>query len=976
MDETEAIKSPASEGMGEPTLPPFAPACSPDSAYMWGSLDGPTMCDRVIACYSEVIYWKRNVFRIPSGKAGKAFVSEMAKLFQAFAEENRIESFALTAAVVLPHLLLQKPHKGSKMKDHTRCLNRRLQLWLNGDVEGLLTEGRTIQQRLGTHRPSDRGTEEARAFANLMKKGKVKDATRLLSDDSKGTPLPLDLVVNTDDSGETVRDVLHKKFPPRRPLVEAALQADGPEQHTHPIIFESITGPLIRTTALHTSGSAGPSGMDAQGWRRMCTSFHDASQHLCEAIAAVARRLCTSLVDPKALRGFTCSRLIALDKQPGVRPVGIGEVSRRIIGKAVLSVIKDDILRVAGVKQLCVGQQAGCEAAIHALRCIFDHSSTEAILLVDATNAFNNLSRKTALINIQHSCPSLAIILINTYRQDPEFYIEGEAILSTEGTTQGDPLAMAMFALAMVPLIDKMSGEVQQIWYADDASAGGKMDGLRAWWDKITELGPEYGYFPNPAKTWLVVKEEHLETAQNKFEGSGIQLTTQGRQYLGAPIGSKEFVELSVKKKVDAWAANVEKLASIAKTHPHAAYAAYCHGLRHRWKFIMRTTPIDGVTFTPLETTIRNHLLPSISGKWDISDSMRKILAMPTRCGGLGLANPQEEGTCEYAASCLLTRPLVDLILQQEGDITPDCYAKKKQAKTTIIRQKLRHTAEATAGVLEKVPVDVRRMIELAAEKGASSWLTTLPIEEHGFHLNKTAFWDAIYMRYGWKPERMPEKCVCSAQFSVEHALTCPRGGFTFIRHNEIRDLTANLLSEVCHGVQTEPDLQPLTGETLSLQTANGQDNARLDIRARGFWGERRQDAFFDVRVFNPHASSNRLTSPGACYRKHEKEKRRKYEERIREVEHGTFTPLVFSATGGMGTTAEIFYKRLASLISEKNNQDYATTMGWIRCCISFSLIRSAVMCVRGSRSSYHHPISPSSMPADLVATEGRVTRW
>ena len=96
MDETEAKKSPASEGMGEPTLPPFAPACSPDSAYMWGSLDGPTMCDKVIACYSEVIHWKRNVFRIPSGKAGKAFVSEMAKLFQAFAEENRIESFALT----------------------------------------------------------------------------------------------------------------------------------------------------------------------------------------------------------------------------------------------------------------------------------------------------------------------------------------------------------------------------------------------------------------------------------------------------------------------------------------------------------------------------------------------------------------------------------------------------------------------------------------------------------------------------------------------------------------------------------------------------------------------------------------------------------------------------------------------------------------------------------------------------------------
>ena len=135
------------------------------------------------------------------------------------------------------------------------------------------------------------------------------------------------------------------------------------------------------------------------------------------------------------IKAGTCSRLIAPDKKPGVRPVGIGKVSRRIIGKAVLSVIKEDILRVAGVKQLCVGQQAGCKAAIHALRCIFDHSSTEAILLVDATNAFNNLSRTTALINIQHSCLSLATILINTYRQDHEFYIEGEAILSTEGMT-------------------------------------------------------------------------------------------------------------------------------------------------------------------------------------------------------------------------------------------------------------------------------------------------------------------------------------------------------------------------------------------------------------------------------------------------------------------------------------------------------------------------------------------------------------
>ena len=78
---------------------------------------------------------------------------------------------------------------------------------------------------------------------------------------------------------------------------------------------------------------------------------------------------------------------------------------------------------------------------------------------------------------------------------------------------------MAMFALAMVPLIDEVSSEVRQIWYADDASAGGKLDGLSAWWDKVTEFGPQYGYFPNPTKTWLVVKEEHLEAAKTCLEG-------------------------------------------------------------------------------------------------------------------------------------------------------------------------------------------------------------------------------------------------------------------------------------------------------------------------------------------------------------------------------------------------------------------------------------------------------------------------
>ena len=183
------------------------------------------------------------------------------------------------------------------------------------------------------------------------------------------------------------------------------------------------------------------------------------------------------------------------------------------------------------------------------------------------------------------------------------------------------------------------------------------------------------------------------------------------------------------------------------------------------------------------------------------------------------------------------------------------------------------------------------------------------------------------------------------------HALGCPCGGFPSIRHNELRDITAELLTEVCHCVGVEPTLQPLTGEQFSYRSANVEVGARLDVVAEGFW-VRRQKAYFDVKVFNPFAPTYGSISLSQCYRRAELEKRRMYEERVREVELGSFTPLVFSCSGGIGPLANIVYKCIANLISEKSNQSYGTALYWLRCRLSFSLLRSAITCLRGSRSS------------------------
>ena len=140
-------------------------------------------------------------------------------------------------------------------------------------------------------------------------------------------------------------------------------------------------------------------------------------------------------------------------------------------------------------------------------------------------------------------------------------------------------------------------------------------------------------------------------------------------------------------------------------------------------------------------------------------------------------------------------------------------------------------------------------------------------------------------------------------------------------------------------------------------------------MAASGLWGDQYEKAFFDVRVFNPYAPSNRQPL-ATCYRKHENIKKRAYEQRVREIEHSSFTPLVLSLTGGLEKAATVCYKRLASMLSSKHDQPYSSTIAWIRCALSFSLLRSSIQCIRGARSTVGHTMRQPVPPIDLVTSE------
>ncbi|KAL5467222.1 hypothetical protein EMCRGX_G031422 [Ephydatia muelleri] len=246
-------------------------------------------------------------------------------------------------------------------------------------------------------------------------------------------------------------------------------------------------------------------------------SFQRASTDLCNSLALVARKICTTYVDPQGLAALTANRLIALDKCPGVRPIGVGEIVRRIISKAVLFVIKSDVLEAACTLQLCAGHEAGtCEAAMHLMCRIFHDATTEAVLLVDANNAFNSLKH----------------------------------------------------------------------------------------------LG----------KTWFIAKPQHERDAKELFSGTGIGITSEGKQHLGAALGSRSFLESYISEKVKVWTSTILNLSFIAKTQPHAVYCAFVHGVSGLWTSFLCTIPDISSLLQPLEDTIRLHFIPSITGRDSISD--------------------------------------------------------------------------------------------------------------------------------------------------------------------------------------------------------------------------------------------------------------------------------------------------------------------------------------------------------------------
>ena len=664
--------------------------------------------------------------------------------------------------MVMPSLLLQRPTIKTKAKDHARCLERRMNKWIEGDFNALVIEGRTIQKAFQS-KNKKKVENVSKTFCNFMLKGKVKNALRLLETCPTSGVVPLnDEVIST----------LTEKHPEQKEASDDIL-IEGDPPFIDPVLYDNINESTILKAAIKTKGCAGPSGVDADGWRRILVSrnFGDDGKDLRDALASFARKLCTENMVTKAvlLSPYTASRLIPLDKSPGIRPIGVGEVIRRIVGKAILSVIKPMVVDNAGFQQLCAGQESGTEASIHSLREILDEDDTDGVLFLDASNAFNSINRKAMINNLQHTCPTIANCIRNTYSFPSRLFVQGGVeIESSEGTTQGDPLAMPSYALAILPLLQSLDTKLRRMAFADDFRGSGKLEEIRQWWGYIGSNGPKYGYYPNATKSWLVVKPEFLEEAERLFAGTGINISSEGRPYLGSFINvndgksQDDFVENKVKK----WIKKIEKLSEIALFQPQAAYLAFTTGLRHKYTYISRTTPnikehlikLDHVINTKFlkAIVINTKFLKAITEQQDLSVNERKLLSLPVSLGGLGIPIFNDLCDVEYVNSTKFSRPLTDAILTCENIVFEDISISNRRVRAEIKRERGERNKTVLQNLQSEMHVEKLRANEISQLKISSSWLTSLPIKEEGFSLSKREFFDALALRYRWNVKHLP----------------------------------------------------------------------------------------------------------------------------------------------------------------------------------------------------------------------------
>ncbi|CEM39092.1 unnamed protein product [Vitrella brassicaformis CCMP3155] len=451
---------------------------------------------------------------------------------------------------------------------------------------------------------------------------------------------------------------------------------------------------------------------------------------------------------------------------------------------------------------------------------------------------------------------------------------------------------------------------LRQCWYADGSSALGKLHGILVWFRALRRIGPSYGYHPEAAKSFLVVKPELEQIARELFEPEGVQIVT-GKRFLGGYLGDEGRRAVFLGEKVEGWVHGVRAHASAACNFPHTAHAAMTRSLQMEWDYVFRVVLTDECALSPLREAIAKELLPALLGG-PVTPSEVDLMLLPARFGGTGIRDPLDRTAAAYPASRASTK-VVSKSVQGKAPIHPgDHRATIRHALTKSKQQQdVVHKIKREAALPH---IDRRRhhVLSRSAEYKTSGCMTTLPSTDNNTGLDAAEFRNALNMRYGRHPPGLAARCDhCNQPLTVDHALCCKRYGLVIRRHNELRDTFAELIGMAWGDAGVRREVVLKEGE-------EGKGGVRANIVARGVW-DRQAAALFDICITDvdapSYASKNRSTN--SILKQHETAKKKKYHSAVCDS-RVTFCPLVVTCDGVWGHDANVFIAHMAHALLEK----------------------------------------------------------
>lgn len=479
---------------------------------------------------------------------------------------------------------------------------------------------------------------------------------------------------------------------------------------------------------------------------------------------------------------------------------------------------------------------------------------------------------------------------------------------------------------------------------------------MKEWLELLKQEGPKWGYFPEPKKSYLIVKAGKEEEARQLFPEVNV---VGSHRYLGGVIGPSEARADYVRDKAAKWVDHVEALAECGASSPQATYTAFVKSLQQEWAYLQRVVPGCAEEFEPLRDKIRSRLTPAILG-WSPSPTEHQLLALPVKLGGLAIEDPVEAAEGRYETSRRGASVLVESITAGTDFQTESHIARVMEEQVAERAARNQRASDRSREVLETLAPTTRHTLKRIIEGNASQWLSVVPLATYGLDLSPAQFQDALCLRYSKPLPSLGASCDgCGATMNAMHALNCKTGGLVKQGHDQIRDVLAGMSRQAYRGVVVEPVMREGT---------EAEPGLVADIRIQGVW-ERERASFYDLRVVNADAASYSSRPWESVAEEAARAKHRKYDAAAEDL-RASFVPLITSCEGVLHKEFQVFLKRLIESLADKWTKPRSAVASFVRTKLQMATIRAVSLRLRGSRKTLR---SAAREDAQLVREEEAV---